>query len=118
MVGQRRDVGNLLIADRDIGHGAFDADVLALADRDAHNGRSLGAADLDEPLRLRIAGRHRRHQHQRRRDCCELGEEPSPRWRACYGSPPRYPCPLPMPRTDGRSTTRRLFVHFNLPTRF
>ena len=50
-IGQRRDVGNVRIADGDVGERRVDAQVLGLADRNQHGRGPLGAADLQHPLR-------------------------------------------------------------------
>src|SRR5205085_9278367 len=70
------------------------------------------------PLRLGLARRRQRLRHRQRRDRGEFGEEPPPRLRACASPPPRPACPLPMPATDGRSTTPILVVHLKPPHPF
>ena len=118
MVGQRRHICDVRIADHDIGNGLFDAHILGLADGHAHDGGALGTADLHQPLRVGLARRRQRLRHRQCRDRGEFGEEPPPRLRACASPPPRPACPLPMPLADGRSTTPVLVVHLKPPHPF
>ena len=63
VVGQRIDVGDLGIADRDLDEARVGAHVLGLADIDGHRRGALGAADLDRSaapaLRRRQSSRPR-----------------------------------------------------------
>ncbi len=56
LVGQRIDVGDLRIAHQDVDEARVGAHVLRLADRHLHRDGALAGADLQQPLRLGLAG--------------------------------------------------------------
>ena len=60
-VGQRIDVGDLRIADRDVDEAGVGAHVLGLADIDLDRRRALVRADLDHALGLRLDGAQQRN---------------------------------------------------------
>ncbi len=105
VVGQRIDVGDIRIADRDVDEAVVGAHVLRLADGDRHHGGALVAADLDGALlRLRLADHAKQRRHQRNRECDRDIAQP----RAARSAPVRTP-----PReTDGVFV---VVIHDTLP---
>ena len=95
-IGQRRDVGDVGIPDGDVGEGGVDAHVLGLADRDRDRDRVLGAADLQQPLRLRGRAASRGDSSNADVASPSSASEASSRNRflpASVGPPPRVPAP-------------------------
>ena len=67
MIGQRIDVGDFRIADRDVDKTAAGAHVFRLAERNGHHGGARGAVDL-ERARLRVGVADHAEQHCRHRN--------------------------------------------------
>ena len=113
MVGQRIDVGDLGIADRDVDEAGVGAHVLVLPIGDRHHGGALGAADLDHAL-LRLA---------RRRPCTAAMPPAAQPPRAAIGARSRSQLPrssLVLSECRQSKPPRHssfIVVHDTLPTR-